>query len=389
MRASSTILKTFKKCPKQAAFMEAHAVRDNSIFAEGKTAHAIIAAVRDSGASNPEEEQAVATSVMRELMASGRTFRGYQEPPLPPDSVTRGKDLALAFLESEPPIPDAINELALCVDKDFEPTSCDSHDAWLEAIHDCVAVVNGGYEDDSLSRELLLMDYKSGWTQRENELEDLQRKIQFLTGWAHYRELADYANLVINNIRLGTSYSLTIMPAEQMDLVLAWKREVTALVDAYYQGNREPRPGYECFECPYSAICEQAYIPVNGSGREDYVYHKGSAKDAELRCRILLNARDESELELQHGGYVGYHAKRKMKVNEDAIYAIYNEWFKGSADIDLGARSAVIGLLRSMRIGVTQVRNVAKVLFSEDGDREAFLGECLDESTTTEFGVWK
>jgi hypothetical protein len=103
-----------RHCPSAVVFYEQDRAYFRDHFAVGIAAHAVLEALGHARRQIHEQSQpweqieVIADRVAKQLMTTGRTFDGRSEPPLSPDAVVEGRDLALrwaqaAFLGAAPP----------------------------------------------------------------------------------------------------------------------------------------------------------------------------------------------------------------------------------------------------------------------------------------------
>ena len=263
--SSSMVRLLEETCPRALDLAEDGAPRDVRVFAAGTAAHAILedwhkASIAAQRPLTQQETGEVVARTIAALTIEGRTFRGNREPALPADRVLEGADLAQGYLRAVDyilPIG-ALPEHDLTVNHRWEPCRPDDPDALWRATVDRVALE----EDEDGERVIVVSDYKTAWSDRENKIESLQLRGQLLVVFAHAPDLwADaYPTLgrrEIINLRTHGIYAETI---ELSDPALDdWRAQIAGISAAFprrpKRGHRDALPGFHCAACPYRKVC--------------------------------------------------------------------------------------------------------------------------------------
>ena len=263
--SSSMVRLLEETCPRALDLAEDGAPRDVRVFAAGTAAHAILEDWHKASiaAQRPLTQQETGEIVARTIAAltiEGRMFRGNREPALPADRVLEGADLAQGYLRAVGyvlPIG-ALPEHDLTVDHRWEPCRPDDPNALWRATVDRVALE----EDEDGERVIVVSDYKTAWSDRENKIESLQLRGQLLVVFAHAPDLWPEAyptqgRREIINLRTHGIYADTI---DLSDPVLDdWRAQIAGISAAFprrpKRGQRDALPGFHCAACPYRNVC--------------------------------------------------------------------------------------------------------------------------------------
>lgn len=266
---SSSMVRLFEEtCPRALDLAEDGAPRDVRVFAAGTAAHAILedwhkASIAAQRPLTQQETGEIVARTIASLAIEGRTFRGNREPALPADRVLEGADLAQGYLRAVGyvlPIG-ALPEHDLTVNHRWEPCRPDDPDALWRATVDRVALTRDD-EDEDGADTIVVSDYKTAWSDRENKIESLQLRGQLLVVFAHAPDLWPEAyptqgRREIINLRTCGTYAETIDLADpSLD---DWRAQIAGISAAFPRrpkaGQRDALPGLHCAACPYRNVC--------------------------------------------------------------------------------------------------------------------------------------
>ena len=171
-----------KHCHYALELQEQRVPYARDVFAVGVACHAVIegvyACTNELGRVLTEEEVNVsALGVCERLMRDGRSYDGKGEPPMKPDAVFAGQELALNWLLGvEPAQPGAMVEQGLGLDGDGQPTEYWKGDGLkIRAILDVVTKRDEA-DEESARTVLTVRDWKTAWSTDESELDTLPRR---------------------------------------------------------------------------------------------------------------------------------------------------------------------------------------------------------------------
>lgn len=386
---SSTMMRYFtENCPQAHYFYKQGKPQNTSHFDVGTAAHAVRQAIGEKKENDPDKQKRIADAVTKELIAVGRKYYDESFPPMQPERAMAGRDLALAYLANNPLPENAKYETVLAMDRQGRPCEPDDKLARWRAIIDCFFTAVEG-DDDFAFNAIVVNDWKSSWSAGENELDTLQRKSQAVLACLHFPE-AQGVRMEITNIRTGKTYPKVIYFDDAgKELLESWKRDILMLCDAADK-TIKARPGIGCCKCPFIDSCPDAEKLAT------------TAKNAEA-LGILNVKRDKliatlkSQLDDFDGirmpderSWLGFNNLPANAVADEAPYQILGMWYNQPLDEVPHSKPLEVGLLRALKLGATQVENVAQHLFNGDGKvaREDFINLCLKKTTRREFSVW-
>lgn len=384
-----------RHCPRAIDFYEQRTPYDRSVYATGTAAHAVLQALgersRSLGAELSEKDvREVADAACRALIEFGRKEEGEQEPPLAPDAVFAGRDLALNQYALAPLSPFAFYEIGLAVDADWQPVEFDAPTARLRCILD-VLEIREDFGEESSSKVLEIVDYKSSWQAGEEELETTQRKAQACVAFAHFGEGVDRIEIRVPNLRTFRAAARSVVLEHGGREELAqWQRDVEELMDASdkqaLRGRRPARPGKGCNGCPYLLACDDAQRYM-----EDTRIPGTPLQRAEMYCvavatmdRVRDMLRDDTEeapIEV-HNGVVGTVGSPKRVLTETGYRRLAEEWELSGGEL--------AGFAKALALTPSNAEALAKVLFpqkADKNDREALLAEVTAQTITRRFGI--
>ena len=383
-------------CPFALELQERGVPAERSVYQVGIAAHAILEGValctNEVNRELTEEEVNVsALGVCERLMSVGRSYDGKGEPPMTPESVFAGQEVALQWLAWNPIQPGGQVEVGLGLNLDGQP--CDywrGEGLTIRTILDEVRIIRES-DEESARTVLAVRDYKSAWSTSDDELDTLQRRIQAVAAWRYFGP-ADVLRLDVVNLRLGKVYTKDLYREDGLDAQIdAWWLHVAvtcrALDAQKALGPRPAAPGRGCLACPYVGACEHA---------QDYMERRGMHRTPEQRATAYCVAsavRDELAEQLRldteegpisvDGGLVGTVAKEKQRLADDAYARLWEVWEESGGD--------ELGFAKALKLTASNAKELAKALYfdrSAKADREALLAEVTETETERRFGIW-
>jgi len=322
-----------------------------------------------------EEADEVSREAAKALISQGRRFEDTVEPPLDPNKVEEGRQLALGWQEVDPLQPGAQVEVGLGFAStpsaaSWQLVEYDPSTNRFRTILDRMSVIDEGDEEDEWT-VLEVLDFKSSWAADESELETVQRKLQAIVAvdWAEAKGHEwDLLRLVVANLRTRTRHTLELeRGSERLD---EWRRQLSETMVALDQQERPrpARPGAGCWYCPFVLRCEparQALPPQWTGDDEDQVDPRRAAEGYAVLestrlalAPVVRRAASGGTLAVD-GGSVGYQAVQRRRLATGAVQEVWRAW----SEDQVLTEDLVLGLLEALGLGVTQVDNVAKAIF--------------------------
>lgn len=398
-------------CP---AALDMHEQRVQEIdrrgFETGISCHAVLEAVgRETERRGRELElpeiEAVGDSVADALITEGREFDGHPEPPLHPDAVFRGRELAEEWLSVHPiQTCGARYEVGLAVDVDWKPCAYDSDDAWIAAILDKV-VVEDELDEEGETKVLIVRDYKTAWSADASELETLQRKIQAVLAAKCLAEAknADVIRLEVAAIRTWRIFTEELYLRHGAKQKLRrWQRDIGTVVKEYGamliagDGARPARPGAGCTGCPYLHRCSDAQLYFDATGLPDdpkeraRAYMVASAMLDSLKPMVQEDA-GYTWIELEDGSRLGWQGKPSQRMKDDAHQTLAELWCENAGKKELSPFvSSAYAALKN--ISLSDARAVLKEVFP--GRENAIYRRAYEDAVTEPYKrrnwtIWK
>ena len=167
-----------ENCPAALDMRERRIPYDRTLFAAGIAAHAVMETagnkVRELGRQLESEEiSAIAAEVVKRLIGEGRSYDGKPEPPLNPERVFEGRDMAVKYLNNHSISTTGLCEIGFAYDKSWKSVEYYAENARFRTILDVLDVVEDGNEE-WVGRILEVTDYKTSWRADEFQLDTLQ-----------------------------------------------------------------------------------------------------------------------------------------------------------------------------------------------------------------------
>ena len=414
---------------RHCAGIENHKQVDRTPFESGTTCHAILQAIGEKTnekrrALNEGEVRAIADAVGEALISKGRSYYEQSEPPLGPERVWAGRDLALEFLSRvEPFEPGGRYEVALAVDENWNACPPDAPQVKFRGTLDRLEEFEEEGEEWTES-VLQIDDYKSAFAGQysaralagsDYDPPSLQGKLYICLALANSKRatLPNRIRLRGWNLRTAMRYvSEWTLPA-QLPEIEQWQRDLTATARAIEASGicwlcdgsggylTEPdgelqecaacdrsgfvfpySPGANCIDCPAATECPALSVGLDAERVADPVecatiYAQTDALRDALQDAAKAHAKDEPVK--VEGGSVGYYVRESRKVADPL--AVADRWQQRGGDVR-GFVAALGGL------GVKQVEALAKVLYADDYEaRKAWLEEQFTTVRQARFGV--
>jgi hypothetical protein len=375
----TTLQTMLRHCPAAIDHYEAGHPQDRRIFGAGTAAHEFLHAL---GEGRDLEALAI------RLMSVGRTGIDA-EPPLSPDAVVEGRDLALAFVERHPLPAGAFYERRYAYDASWQPVDADPY---MATRIDRVEVEEDEDEDGFASTTLVVTDYKSAWPATESELDTLQRRAQAVVVWVAHPE-ATHLRLQVANLRRREVYARTITLDEDGTALLErWRADLSALCQAADVRPRIATASPGCATCPWAYRCDAA--KASGWQRPDdddlvaAAATLGAAKGLARHAEDTLRELTEDGPLVVGSWEVGAKAGKGREVLPTALVDAVATWLERShAPLAPEQRAALEALCGGLEVPVKLGEALAKVLHPRKVDREGWLAGHVVEVVRPTWGV--
>lgn len=376
-------------CPRAVDFYEENAPAFRDHFAVGIAAHDVLAKIGEMAlllgrAPLPEEMAREGAGIARGLIAQGRVFEGYREPPMSAEDAFAGRDLALAYA-MRPDVAwatsDAWYERGFAFDAHWQPVGFLSQARRFRLILDKVEMITEEGEDYA-GRLAVVTDYKSAWPTDESELSTYQMRAQAVAVYLVLGADLDGIRLQVTNLRTSKTFSLDLwFESGGREQILAWKSEITdymqALDDMNEHGRRPARPGIGCLGCPYALGCD-ADIIANDRTALGMRLAKLEGERTQL-IKALKSATAESAITFD-GTTVGYWVTTSRTPKPGALTLMWLAWTAANGDVS--------GLLAALKPTMAMLSAVAKKLYPDSKeDQAAIIAQWSREEHGKEFGV--
>lgn len=398
-------------CPAALDFHERREERyDRRGFETGIAAHAVLEAVgRETESAGEQLDDAriesLTASTCRALIAEGREYDGEPEPPLHPDAVFAGRDLADKWLWAHPIQPrGARYEVGLAVNTQWEPVAYDSDDAWIACIVDVVAVEDYA-DEESAGKVLIVGDYKTSWAADDSELQTLQRKIQAVLSDACLPEAreADAIRLEVHAVRRLKTYSEEILTHHGGRAKLnRWRRDIGTVVNELGalllvgNGARPARPGPGCIGCPWLHQCGAAQLYHSATGLPDDPKERARAWSVAVATVDSLRPLLEQDagrgaIHLDDRERVGWQSTPSSEPADHAGSVLAELWADHLQRPEIAPILA--GLLKAVGAPTaTAIRKALKTVYPERDDADARAGyelAMLQPVNRRKWSAWK
>jgi hypothetical protein len=402
-----------RHCPRVLDHLAAGDPYERTGFEAGIAAHSVLQAVGEATERagcelGAVEVDRVAGDVCRALIETGRTFDGNPEPPLAADNVWAGRDIALRWLSSHPISPGGRYEVGLAVDAQWRPVPYDSPLARLRAILDVIRTEDAE-DEESAWRVVVLRDYKSAWSTDAGELDTLQLRSHAVLAEIHFGADADVIRREVVNLRTmktyggGFEHELQMADEGSVATLRRWRDDLQSTMESYDAmvdagtGLRPANPGAGCDGCPFLPLCVEAHQYVDrAEALAKYGTPEDRARSFAVAYAVAAGLRERLKRETDGGdvidlgdAVVGFVGKPSREASALAYETLYEHWMANGGSLSEGA---VRGLLRSMRLGLGTIENVARALFPGrnkvmKASREDLVDLCSVDVVRSDFGV--
>lgn len=396
----TTLKLATRHCPRATTYYEDKRAQFRDHFGTGIAAHAVLehlgAMAVEKGAPLTEGEiRQGAQTAAKQLLSTGRTFDGEQEPPLAADQVTEGAFLAVRWALEHPLSHTAKYELGVGFDADWKSVGYSNKDARFRLIFDVFDTYVEA-NDEQTASGLAHTDYKSAWSTDGDELYTVQLKAQTVAAYECAVIFGDKPSFIrreVVNLRTQESIATTLWLDQNGEATIAaWKAEIAAHMKALddMPTPRPARPGHGCMGCPWVTSCEdaKAFLSEAVAGVTDNATDKTTLAKAycvargtsDMLAGLLRKATEEDAIVVLDGVVVGTIAKDGNDAKDDGGKLAWDEWAKQGGDVD--------GFLAALKPGVTSLKGLAKKLRPRKPDeQEAMLSQWLEPKTKREFGI--
>jgi hypothetical protein len=330
-------------------------------FAIGTAAHMVLQALQDArGGRDPEldtdEAARIADAAAAALARGGWTHRGESQPPLRPDDVAEGRELAIQWHGRHGTIPGAVAEIGLTRDDGYG-SQLDL--TWIE------------YDESDDGAEpratVATRDYKTSWRARAEDCLSIQMRAAALLAiqWARAQGVEPASvRIEIAAVRTGMIYAHEIWLDDP--IIAEWDATIRAMC-AGLDSQPRPRPAdpsIRCGRCPYLHACQDGQAWLDTMGASDphtiaarMVARSDAATADEMLLRDLL--RDRS-IDID-GKRIGYQATQRKVPAPGYARTIVETWAMGREWSD----DMAAGLVAAMKPGVTAISSFAKAAYPE------------------------
>ena len=374
----TTIQLALDHCPAAVSHYEAGHPQDRRGFLVGTAAHEFLHALGEGRDLDALAER---------LLSVGRTGVDA-EPPMPPDAVFQGRDLALAWVQAHPLPAGAYYEQRYAYDRAWQRT--DAADAWFATRIDRVEVIRDEDEDGFASVIVVVTDYKSSWQATEDELDTLQRRAQAVVVALAHPDATEI-RLEVASLRRRQVFSRSIVLDEDgLALLDRWRQDLDLLCQAL-EAPRVARPSPGCVSCPFVGSCGSALQAVAGGGEDladlAEVYGAATAIGKAAEARLREVTRDAPAVV---GGWeIGARPRVARKASATALVSALSDWLDRShaspTPEQRAALEALAAILGEVPLGFAE--SLAKALHRKAVDRAAWLAPHLSEVVSPSWGV--
>ena len=400
---------TLNQISRHCAGVMNHTDPDRSKYEHGIAAHDVLHQVglitnATGRALSESAVTEVADATCASLIEKGRSFEGVPEPPLNPDRVFIGRDIAVEYLWREPIEPGARFEIKLSADAGWIACRNSNRAARWTGIADVIRRADEPGEEWT-EDVLTIRDYKSGWSTGPAWLESIQAKMYACLAYADAAArsevgMPDVIRLEVVNLRTAKAYSRDLrLPGATVELE-RFQRDLDITANALESqagadqvGSDESpapfkySPGAGCIGCPVIDVCPEvagsiAMIEPDDNAElraETYVLTKSLA---DYLAPLVKKDADEQPVPLPDGGSVGFFPKDTRTPANDVLLAIADRWSE--------QHGTLRGFVAATGLGVAQIDRLAKRMFPDDFDaRRAWIGTVITTERRARFGIQK
>ena len=143
-----------ENCPAALDMRERRVPYDRTLFAAGIAAHAVMEMagikVRELKRQlEPDEIAKIAAEVVKKHIGEGRSYDGKPEPPLNPEKVFEGRDMAVKYLNQNPLSTTGLCEIGFAYDKSWKSVDYYDESARFRTILDVLDVVRTRHSSEA------------------------------------------------------------------------------------------------------------------------------------------------------------------------------------------------------------------------------------------------
>jgi len=361
-RYGSTSLRLVQDyCPRALQHAEDGTPQRRDHFAVGTAAHMVLQALQDARGDrdlelDAEEAATIANAAAAALVRGGWTHRGEPQPPLRPDDVAEGRDIALQWHGRHGTIPGAVAEIGLTRDDGYGSQLDLTWIEWSE-----------GEDDGSMRATVVTRDYKTSWRARAEDCLSTQMRAAALLAiqWARGQGVEPASvRIEIGAVRTGMVYSHEVWLDDP--ILTEWDAYIAAVCRGLDQqpSPRPADPSIRCGRCPYLHACGDGQRWLDAMGASDphtiaarMIARSDAAHVDEMLLRDLLH---DHAIDVD-GKRIGYQATARKVPAPGHARAIVDAWSMGRTWSD----DMAAGLVAAMKPGVTSISSVAKAAYPE------------------------
>jgi hypothetical protein len=305
---------------------------------------------------DPDVAARIADYAAAALVRGGWTHRGESQPPLRPDDVAEGRDLAMQWHGRHGTIPGAVAELGITRDDGYGSQLDLTWIEWSES-------------DDGadMRATAVTRDYKTSWRARAEDCQSTQMRAAALLAieWARRQGVEPASvRIEIGAVRTGQVYSHEVWLDDP--ILAEWDATIRAMCQGLDEqpSPRPADPSIRCGRCPYLHACQDGQRWLDAMGASDphtiaarMIARTDAAHTDEMLLRDLLH-----DHAIDVGGKrIGYQATHRKVPAPGHARAIVETWAMGRPWSD----DMAAGLVAAMKPGVTAISSVAKAAYPE------------------------
>ena len=354
---------------------------DRNIFQVGVASHAMLEEIGKAINKNPdistEEIKQLADNLAVELTTKGRSYDKRPEPPMNIKQALEGKQLAIKHLLYNPLPPDAIYEMPIAFDENWNRVKYYDDNVIFRTLLDMVQVIEETDEEGDTTKTIFVRDYKSSWYIDQDMMDNIQRRAQAISAWLCFPD-ADIIKLNVFSLRTGKQISREINTHEEIDTLKQWHEDIKLALKILQQ-KQQPSPGANCINCPYAKTCQHTARVATQSANiiERYISSLAVVKALEPDIKRKTKVANYKT----NGGYVGYITKTRNSPVKSATQDLWNIWKDNNGDIE--------GYLSMLSISATVAKKILKALNRQGIETDDILEQIIRESNYSQFGVHK